>query len=182
MKNKKIKDTLIYIIQLIVMVVVTYFIFTFIVRPIKIVGPSMTPTVTDGDFAITNVIGLRGELKRFDVVVIDCEELNEDIIKRIIGLPGEVIEYKNDQLYVDGVKVSEDFLDIEYIEEAKKTYKTELFTTNFTYTVPEGEYFVLGDNRLNSRDSRNLGTFSKDQIVGKGGLTIFPFNHFRWIK
>lgn len=183
MMNKKIKGILLYVIQLLVMVVVTYVVFTIVVRPIRIVGPSMTPTVHNGDFAIMNVIGLKlDKLKRFDVVVIDCDKLGEDLIKRVIGLPGETIEYKDDQLYVNGAVVPEVFFDLEFIETSKRTHNTEVFTRDFSATIPDGEYFVLGDNRLSSQDSRTLGTFTMKDMLGKGGITIFPFKHFSWIK
>ena len=92
------------------------------------------------------------------------DEEHEPLIKRIIGLPGESIEYKDNELYVNGKKVKDKF----------GTYETE----DFYYNVPKGEYFVLGDNRTNSMDSRVFGSFKKKQIRGKTKLTIFPFSRF----
>ena len=101
-------------------------------------------------------------LKRFDIVVVD--EGSELIIKRVIGLPGELVEYKNNKLYINGKKVNDKYASKE--------------TEDFSILVPKGEYFVLGDNRTNSLDSRVFGTFSKDKILGKTSMTLFPFN--RW--
>ena len=108
------------------------------------------------------------DIKRFDIVVVDDKE--ELIIKRIIGLPGENIEYKDNKLYVNGKMVKENF-------SHKETYDYSIEELDAT-EVPEDSYFVLGDNRLNSKDSRIIGFIPKDQILGKTSLTIFPFNRF----
>jgi signal peptidase I len=110
---------------------------------------------------ILNIVGYRfSEIKRFDIVVVDREK--EYIIKRVIGLPGETIEYKDNELYVNGNKVVE-------------KYDREQ-TEDFTVKVPEGSYFVLGDNRINSLDSRYFGPFKRNKILGKTSLTLYPFD------
>lgn len=180
--KSKIKGILLYILELIILVVVTHLFFTQVVRPVSIVGSSMYPTLHDKDLALINVIGLKeSTLERFDVVVLYAKEDHENIIKRVIGFPGETIKYENDVLYIDGIKYDEDFLNQEYIEFAKKQFNSELFTDNFEIVVPEGKYFVLGDNRLNSKDSRQFGAFDFDDFLGKKGIVIYPFNHFDWI-
>ncbi len=147
----------------IAVIVLVILIKLFVVTPIRVNGSSMDDTLKDGDIMILNIIGYRfNDIKRFDIVVI--KEEHELLIKRVIGLPGEAIEYKDNQLYVNGKKV-------------KDTYGT-YETNDFNYTVPEGEYFVLGDNRTNSMDSRVFGSFKKELIKGKTSLTIFPFNRF----
>ena len=90
------------------------------------------------------------------------DEGREYIIKRIIGLPGETIEYKDNQLYVNGKKM-------------KENYGSDI-TEDFSVKVGKGSYFVLGDNRTNSMDSRYFGSFKKKDIIGKTSLTIFPFS------
>ena len=135
----------------------------FIAAPIKVNGDSMFKTLHDGDIMILNIVGYRfSEVERFDIVVVD--EGNEYLIKRVIGLPGETIEYKDNQLYVDGKKVKENY----------GSDKTEDFKTK----VPKDSYFVLGDNRTNSLDSRFFGAFKRKKILGKTKLTLFPFNRF----
>lgn len=184
MENKsKIKGVILYIAELAVLVVVTHLFFTQIVRPVSIVGSSMYPTVHNKDLALINIAGLKeNTLERFDVVVINCKEDQENIIKRIIGLPGETIKYENDVLYINNVKYDEDFLDKDYMEKAKRKYNSNVFTEDFEMIVPEGKYFVLGDNRLNSKDSRAFGAFEYEDIIGKDGIVVYPFNHFDWIK
>lgn len=138
----------------IVSVVIVYTLTTFVFAPVRIEGRSMQPTFTDGSFAILGVVTLLGDIDRFDIVSIDVPVTDEAIIKRIVGLPNEVIEYKDNLLYVDGVLVEE-------------TFERSSETENFGYKLAEGEYFVLGDNRSNSADSRYYGTFTKDDIVTK---------------
>ena len=135
----------------------------FVATPIKVNGSSMFGTLHDGDIMILNIIGYRfSPVERFDIVVID--DGDEYLIKRVIGLPGEVIEYKDNQLYVNGKRIKDNY----------GSKKTE----DFKIKVSKGCYFVLGDNRTNSRDSRYYGAFSKKKILGKTKLIIFPFNRF----
>lgn len=135
----------------------------FVVSPIKVNGTSMMTTLHDGDIMILNIIGYRFEkINRFDIVVVD--EGNEYLIKRVIGLPGEEIEYKDNQLYVNGKKIRENYGSQE--------------TEDFKVKVKKNSYFVLGDNRTNSLDSRYFGAFQKNRIIGKTSLIIFPFNRF----
>ena len=135
----------------------------YVVTPIRVNGSSMDDTLSDGDIMILNIIDYKfNDIKRFDIVVVDEE--HEPLIKRVIGLPGESIEYKDNELYVNGKKIKDKF----------GTYETD----DFYYNVPKEEYFVLGDNRTNSMDSRVFGSFKKKQIRGKTKLTIFPFSRF----
>ena len=108
-------------------------------------------------------------------------ELNEKIIKRVIGLPGEHIIYKDDKLYVNGQFVEQNFFDKKFIEESKKQNNVSLFTNDFEVTVGNDEIFVLGDNRLRSTDSRVLGCFSFDDVLGKQGMILYPFSDIQWI-
>ena len=139
-------------------------------------GESMMPTLQDGNKLVVNKIGYHiGEFHQFDVIVFHANE-EEDYVKRIIGLPGDRIEYLEDQLYINGKKVDEPYLD-----KYRKELLGERLTGNFTLqeitgesVVPEGHIFVLGDNRLGSRDSREFGFVSVDQVVGKVNLRYWP--------
>lgn len=124
------------------------------------------PTLLDGDIMILDKIGYRiNGLKRFDIVVIKYN--NEKIIKRVIGLPGDYIEYKDNILYVNG-------------KEIKEEYKRDI-TNNFSLKdlgyekIPENKYLVLGDNRSISKDSRIIGLIDKEDIEGYTGIIVFPF-------
>ena len=138
--------------------------------PVRVNGSSMNPTLKDGDIMILNKLG-RNNIKRFDIVVIDNKD--EDLIKRVIGLPGDKIEYKDNILYVNGKKVEEKFTKKKY--ERLNDYSIEALEHS---TVPKDYYFVLGDNRPNSVDSEELGFIHKDDIRGKASFTIFPFSRF----
>lgn len=161
--KEKIKPLLPYII----IIAVVLFIKAFIVTPIKVNGESMYPTLEEGDIMILNKTAYYfNKPKRFDIVVVDMPD--EYLIKRVIGLPGEQIEYKDNILYVDGKKVKEDF----------EHGKTDDFNIKElgSDTVPSGYYLVLGDNRGNSLDSRELGFMKEEQLLGRTSLIILPFN------
>ena len=148
----------------IVIIILVLLIKRYVVTPIRVNGPSMLPTLKDKDIMILNEVGYRIHgLKRFDIVVLDYK--GEKLIKRVIGLPGEKIEYKDNKLYVNGKVVKEDFshADTADFDEIK---------------VEKDRYFVLGDNRVNSTDSRIIGTVSIKDIRGTTKLTIFPFGRF----
>ncbi len=152
--------------------------------PILVDGVSMMPTLQDRDRMIVNKIGYRiGEPKRFDIIVFKATE-DKDYIKRIIGLPGDRIEYKNDQLYVNGKLYKEPYLD-EYKQEVTDgplTYDFTLEEVTGKKTVPKGQLFVLGDNRRFSKDSRTIGTISMKQVVGKTNIVYWPIPDIRIIK
>ncbi|WP_083227135.1 signal peptidase I [Lysinibacillus xylanilyticus] len=154
----------------------------FLFTPVLVKGASMMPTLEDHDRVIVNKIGpTLQSYDRFDIVVIEMNE-ETNYIKRIIGLPGDKIEYKDDQLYINGEKYNEPYLD-QYKNELKDT---GTLTYDFTLeqnlgetTVPEGHYFVLGDNRRVSNDSRNpeVGFISEEQIMGTTNIICWPMEH-----
>lgn len=149
----------------VILIILVLLMKRFIVSPIKVNGSSMEKTLYDGDIMILNIIGYRfSEVQRFDIVVVDLKKnsSHEYIIKRVIGLPGDDVEYKDNELWINEKKV----------EDSYAVGKTE----DFHVVVPEGKYFVLGDNRENSVDSRVFGPFSKKEILGKTNLILFPFN------
>ena len=164
MKKKK-KE----IIEYIVLIIVILLIRTYLFVPIMVSGNSMVPTLNNGDVMILNKFKyLVNDIKRFDIVVVDYE--NEYIIKRVIGLPGDYIEYKNDILYVNSKKVEEN-------------YNRE-FTDDFDLNdlnkeiIPNNYYLVLGDNRPISKDSRKIGLIDKKNIKGSTNFVLFPFSRF----
>ncbi len=154
-----------YVVILILVIVLK----TYVITPIRVKGNSMYPTLEDKDIMILDIISykLKG-VKRFDIVVVD--QGDELIIKRVIGLPGDKIEYKYSELYVNGEPVTDPFA------------TNNSFTEDISITIPEGEYYVLGDNRHNSLDSRTFGTFNKKQILGKTDFIVYPFNRFGILK
>ncbi|WP_152654875.1 signal peptidase I [Oceanobacillus sp. CFH 90083] len=139
-------------------------------------GKSMEPTLYDGNLMMVNTFTNNiTNIHRFDVIVFHASEEN-DYVKRVVGLPGETVEYKNDQLYVNGEYISEDFLQQEK-ENTEATPLTEDFTllqVTGEKTVPEDQLFVLGDNRGDSLDSRSIGFVPVEKVVGKVDITYWP--------
>lgn len=127
----------------------------------------MYPTLDDKDIMILNKIGYEVDgLERFDIVVV--KYYDKYLIKRVIGLPGDNIKYKDNKLYINDEYVEEPFLNDDVV-----TWDFEMVGT-----VPEDSYFVMGDNRVVSMDSRDLGTFKKSRIIGKTNFTVYPFSNF----
>ena len=168
-----IKDTFKYII----LIVVILFIAIYVVGLQQIVGISMQPTLENGDIIILDKISYKFvNIKRNDIVSI-YDDNSKYIVKRIIGLPGENIVYKDNKLYINGEKTDEPYLgDI----------KTEDFNlTDLGYDkIPEDMYLVLGDNRENSLDSRNsnIGLIDKKNILGKVRFRLWPLNRIANLK
>jgi len=160
----------------------------FFLAPIVVDGESMMPTLNDKDRMIVNKIGyVVGEPERFDIIVFHAPE-EKDYIKRIIGLPGDTIEYKNDILYVNGEPVDEPYLD-EFKEEYKEQNLDGTLTESFTLadklgqeTVPEGHLFVMGDNRRESKDSRHIGFVSMDDVIGKTSIIYWPIKDIKIVE
>ncbi len=152
-----------------IVIAVVLIIKTWFVTPVIVNGPSMEPTLKENDVMLLNKIGYRfKKIQRFDIVVIYHHDTR--IIKRVIGLPGENIEYKDHQLYVDGEVVEEPF-------DHDPTADFSLSQLD-RGVVPEDCYLVLGDNRDDSLDSRVLGFIRDDQILGQAQFTLFPFSRF----
>ena len=160
---------------------------TFMFEPVSVQGASMMPTYEDGDRVIVNKIGKAiSDFERFDIVVFKATE-SEDYIKRIIGVPGDHIEYKNDELYINGEKYEEPYLEQYKLQLNDTGVLTYDFTleeiTGFSH-IPEGYYFVLGDNRRVSNDSRNpnVGLISIDDILGKASIRFYPLDSISFVK
>jgi signal peptidase I len=162
--NKKVIPMIKELYPYLIIIVLVLLIRTFLVTPIKVSGHSMDNTLQNREILILKKYDKN--IKRFDIVVIDIN--GEKIIKRVIGLPGDKILYKNNKLYINGTYYKEPFLVKGTITE---DYKLDS-------TIPKGYYFVLGDNRANSADSRIIGLISKKEISGKTDFALFPFNRF----
>ena len=157
---KFIKELIPYVIILIVVVLIRTYLFT----PIMVSGPSMKPTLEGGEIMILNKIY---EIDRFDVVVVDIK--TEEIIKRVIALPGETISCENGKIYVNGKKQEE-------------KYSMGITGDFEKIKLADDEYFVLGDNREDSLDSEELGPMKESQIKGTTSLILYPFNKSGNIK
>jgi signal peptidase I len=159
---------------------IRFFLFT----PIVVDGESMMPTLEDGDRMIVNKIGYEvGEPDRYDIVVFHAPE-EKDYIKRVIGLPGDHVAYKNDQLFINGKPQEEPYLE-PYKKEIIEGPLTEDFTLE-DYTdvsvIPEGYVFVMGDNRRYSKDSRMIGLVSMEEIIGNTSVIFWPPNEMGFVE
>ena len=125
-----------------------------------------------------------GEIKRFDVVVAREYRSDDLWVKRVIGLPGETISYREDVLYVDGKAMEEPFLDKKYVEQVKKSANKLYFTQDYiSKKLGKNEYLLVGDNRNESLDSRNdaVGPFQREQIIARGVFVYQPFSKARYV-
>ena len=177
-KSKSIlKDIISY--ALIILVVVTIRIFIF--DPVRVDGPSMDTTLTNGEIVILNKFEYRKkDIERYDVVVLKITDPSsketKQIIKRVIGLPNEVIEIKDNKVYADGKELDNSFT-------SSKSDDFDMSKIGLD-KIPGDSYLVMGDNRDVSLDSRytEVGTIKKEQIIGKASIVIWPLNKIKVIK
>lgn len=158
--KKILKELLPY---LIILVAVLLF-RTFIATPVLVSGTSMNPTLTSNEVLI---LRKTKKFKRFDIVVVSYN--GDKLIKRLIGMPNDTVEVKDHELYVNDILT-------------KDAYAVGI-TNNFEkITLKEGEYFVMGDNREVSKDSRYFGSVDKKQMLGTASFVIWPFTKFGTVK
>lgn len=160
-----IKELLTYIIIIILVVLVRVFLIT----PVRVDGESMYPTLKDKEILLLNKFDKKYE--RFDIVVFNYS--GSKLIKRVIGLPGEHIKFVNNKLYINGKEVKD-------VENVEFTLDYDIKQLDYD-VIPENTYFLIGDNRANSTDSRLIGPINEKEIIGKVNIVLFPFNRIRKI-
>lgn len=164
-KRKKIKSIISWSATILICLIIAKLFTTFVVRSVEVDGYSMSTTLSDGDKALTDALFYKmGKIKRFDIVIVKREDgryKGQELVKRVIALPGETIEYKDGVLYINDEVVNEDFISNEVRELTGRIYKK---------TLGENEYYVMGDNRGGSSDSRDFGAITKSEIRGRGLL------------
>lgn len=164
--NNKFKEFWSYILIIVIVLIIR----TFIVSPVRVDGNSMFTTLKNGEILLLKKYDKK--IKRFDIVVF--KNGSDKLIKRVIGLPGEHVAYKDNKLYINR----------EFVEDVKLLTKTgdfELENLNVS-VIPDNYYFVLGDNRTNSTDSRIIGLISINDIEGTVDFRLFPFDKFGSIE
>ena len=171
-RNEKIKEGIVWAVEIVLVILLAYFITAFGVEKTTMVGSAMESTLKNGDKLMVNKVTYRfTEPKRFDVVVFKSagKEHSYYTIRRIVGLPGETIQIINGEIYINGEKIQEE---IQVEKMATAGLAKEVIT------LEENEYFVLGDNRNSSEDSRfgNIGNITKEEIIGKAWLRLNTFN------
>jgi signal peptidase I len=164
------KDFIKTVVSLTLVVVATLAVKIYVFTPVVVDGDSMFPTLQDRDVMILNKLEYRlSDVERFEIVVV-LEE-GEYLVKRVVGLPGETLEYSNNELIIDGEVIAEPYLD-----SGVETYD---FGAS---TLADNEYFVVGDNRAYSRDSRLFGPITEDQIIGHTSQIVYPFDRFKNVE
>lgn len=178
-ENKSTGRSLIgWLLYLLVIIGLAYLIVTFIGQRTKVSGPSMQNTLHNGDNLIVDKLSYRfHDPERYDIIVFPIKfEENTFYIKRIIGLPGETVQVKDGYTYINGKKLTSDIYGKEVMDEpgiAEEPVK-----------LGKDEYFVLGDNRNDSTDSRDpdVGVLKKNDLMGRAWLRIYPFNKFGLLR
>ena len=193
--------------SLLIVLIIAFVVRSFVVAPFKIPSSSMVPTLDVGDYIFvlrypyglripfTNIQLMPSPPKRGDVVVFDYpKDRSMDFIKRVIGLPGDVIDYKNNELYINGKKMpltqhgtrsyfmGDGSVDVSGLfRENLMGVKHDVLRKDFSikdgeWKVPPGEYFMLGDNRNNSRDSRFWGFVPQSYLVGRAAIVWWSWD------
>lgn len=186
--SKTLTERISYVLGFITMLIVEFFeaiviavflcviLYLFIITPHKVVGRSMMPNFLDGEYIIANKIVYRiDNPDRGDVIILDRS--NQDLIKRVIGLPGETLAVRGGNVYVNGTKLDE----TEYLSEDVYTSNRDAIQEGDEITLASDEYLVFGDNRPESSDSRTFGVVDREDIKAKAWVVYFPFDRTRVI-
>ena len=168
-----IKEFLKDALKFIIIIFALLFLMVYVVSVTQVVGDSMSDTLTDGEVLLLNKAKYRFfDVERGDVIAFSYED-TKYLIKRVIGLPGDNVSIRDNKVYINGEYYPEDYV--------TKYDDKDFDLQEIGYDeVPEGMYFVLGDNRNNSLDSRKIGLIKKEDIIGKVTLRFFPITKFRF--
>ena len=155
-------------------------IYAFLFRPYQVNGHSMDTTFQNGEYVLTNLISLRlGPLRRGDIIVfVAPPDKEKDYIKRIIGIPGDNVKISQGDVYLNGEKLDQS----PFLSSDVRTNGGSFLGEGNEVVVPEGNYFVMGDNREFSSDSREWGFVPKSAVIGKSFIVYWPLNRLRVVK
>lgn len=172
------RELLGWLFYILIIIGLTYLIITYVGQRTRVSGSSMETTLSDGDNLIVDKLSYRfQDPKRFDIVVFPYKyEENTYYIKRIIGLPGDTVQVKDGYTYINGELLESDISGAEVMIEAG--------TASEPITLGEEEYFVLGDNRNHSLDSRDpsVGILKREDLIGRAWVRIYPFDKMGVIR
>ena len=175
-----VKGVLVWSKEIIIALVLVWLLLSFVAQNSTVYGSSMAPTLENGEMILMNKFIYRfTEPQRGDIIVFTYDDPiqgEEYLIKRVIGLPGDTIEIMDGMVYINGTAYDES----KYLE-----MSTEISgDISYPFLVPEDSYFVMGDNRANSKDSRfsEVGAVSKDQIVGKASIRFWPLDRIGFVQ
>ena len=165
-----IREFIIDFVKLIIVIIVILFLMIYVISVTQVVGNSMASTLENGDVLVLNKFKYRFfDVKRGDIISLEYAD-TKYLIKRVIGLPNDTVSIKDNTLYINGEVYIENYLDEDLVYD-------DFELTSLGYErIPEDMYLVLGDNREDSLDSREIGLISKDEIIGKVSFRIWPLN------
>lgn len=169
------------VLSVVIALVIFWVVRTYFFYPFRVDGASMANTMNDGERYILN---LRADIDQSDIVVFPAPDgSGDEYVKRIVGVPGDTVEYEDDVLYINGEAIDEPYLDSIKEDYFARFPEDTTFTDDFTLeeitgetTVPEGSYFVLGDNREVSHDSRYFGFIDADSVEGTTHFRYWPLD------
>lgn len=165
-----IREFIIDFVKLVIVIVVILFLMIYVVSVTQVVGSSMSSTLQNHDVLVLNKFKYRfTDIKRGDIISFEYAD-TKYLIKRVIGLPGDAISIRDNTLYINREVYVENYLDEGLVYD-----DFELSSLGYD-VIPDDMYFVLGDNRPDSLDSREIGLISRDEVIGKVSFRIWPLN------
>ncbi|MFZ9629531.1 MAG: signal peptidase I [Ilumatobacteraceae bacterium] len=175
---RRLRELVEWVVIIAVAISAAFFVKAYVVQQFQVAGNSMKNTLQDTDRVLVNKLSYRlHDPNRGDVVVLKTIESSgeRDLIKRVIGLPGETIDVRNCQVYIDGRLLVEPYLDPEIAP------CTDPNAFEFPYLVPDDTVFVMGDNRPGSKDSRDIGAVEYADLLGRAFVVIWPTEDWEWL-
>lgn len=166
-----------FIQSIVITILLAFLLRVFVVQPFVVEGSSMEPNFHNSQYIIIDKVSYRfRDVKRGEVVVLHPPvDLSQNYIKRVIGLPGETVSVQDGEVFINNKKLDEPYLGAEQ-------HKTNQFNTQTPVTLGANDYFVMGDNREHSSDSRDWGKLDKSAIEGRTWFIVFPLSDFSFIR
>jgi signal peptidase I len=163
--------------EILLLAVGLYIVITFAIQTVHVIGFSMVPTLNDNDYVLATKVDLRFTTpNRGDIVILkDPFDNSQDFVKRVIGLPGERLLIRNGKVFINGRQLDEPYLPKNEPWTSQANWPTDNAEPNGA-VIPSGRYFVMGDNRNHSSDSRVFGTIALNQIESRAWIRLLPLN------
>lgn len=178
-RNVKVKAAVLIMVYVVIITIIVSLFNAFLYSPMRVVGDSMNPTFRNNDVLLIDKLSYeKGEPQRFDLIVFSYQyDIKTKYIKRVIGLPGETVEIRDNKILIDDEEL------VEYYGIYENDGEKQLENYG-PYTLDYDEFFVLGDNRDHSVDSRSgdVGAVSRDIIIGRAAFRLWPFNDIGSLK